>query len=182
MKPREIKVNVLSVASIDRAIRETEKYKRWLDTRTKQFLKRLQEAGIEAALKGYQEIEYAGQPDVLVDPPGTVSGGNGKYTARVRATGDTVLFIEFGTGIYNENAHQLAYGYAAGSYGDKALQPWGWFYTGSPGPHDPPSTEPANKHKHSMHTYGNRENKVIYDARKDVREKVASIAEEVFGR
>lgn len=182
LENRTIDINVLSVTSIDKAIKAVREYKRELDARAALFVERLQEVGIEAACMYFEKAAYAGEPDVLVDLPKDVTKKGHTYTARVRATGDTVLFIEFGTGIYHENAHQLEYGYYAGSYGRQALQPWGWFYSGSPGSHPPRGTEMAHGHPRSVHTYGNPANMPMYNTRRHLLVLFASIAEEVFCR
>ena len=182
MSNSDIEIDVFSMASIKRAIKATRDYKKWLDNRTQVFIERLQQVGIEAALMYYEKASYAGEPDVLVDLPAPVKKKSGGYTARVRATGDTVLFIEFGTGIRYENPHQLAYGFFPGSYGPKGLQPWGWFYTGTPGRYAPPGTEQAKGHPNSVHTYGNPANMPMYQTRDHILTLFASIAEEVFAK
>lgn len=177
---KQITINVFSAASVTRAIRELRDYKKDLDVKTERFVERLRQIGINAAVMYFSKASYAGEPDVLVEDTPTKGAGH-KYTARIRATGDTVLFIEFGTGIYHENAHQLEYGYYPGSYGPKALQPWGWFYSGTPGPHPPSGTEMARGHPRSVHTYGNPANMPMYNTRRQILTLFKSIAEEVFG-
>ena len=176
---KQIDINVFNIASINRALKETRAYKKALDEKTRIFIERLNQVGIQAAAMYFSKATYAGEPDVLIEEQPVKKRGH-EYTARIRATGDTVLFIEFGTGIYHENPHQLEYGYYAGSYGPKALQPWGWFYTGTPGPHPPRSTDIAKGHTRSVHTFGNPANMPMYNARKHILTLFSSIAEEVF--
>ena len=177
---KQIDIDVLNISSINKALKEMRAYRNSLDKKAAIFIERLRQVGINAAVMYFSKSAYAGEPDVLIEDIPVKKNGH-KFTARIRATGDTVLFIEFGTGIYNENPHQLAYGYAAGSYGAKALQPWGWFYSGTPGRLPPRGTEMARGHSGSVHTYGNPAGMPMYNTRNHILTLMNGIAEEVFG-
>lgn len=178
-----IDLNVLSERSINSAIRKMERRKKWLDQKANEFLTRLQAIGIDVAEMYYSRAAYAGEKDATVDHTVKVEKVHGGYVAEVHATGASVLFIEFSTGIRYENQYQLEHGFSAGSYNPsspRALQPWGWFYRGTPGSHPPYGTEDAYKRKGLVHTYGNPANMVMYNTVHQLETLFAGIAKEVF--
>lgn len=84
----------LNTKSIDAAIRQVEKYKRWVDSKTQELVKRLAEVGLEEARVRFSGAEYSGENDaeVTVEP---IADG-----FKIVATGQAVFFIEFGAGVY----------------------------------------------------------------------------------
>ena len=88
----------LNTKSIDAAIRKVEKYKRWVDSKTQELVKRLAEAGLEEARVQFSGAEYSGENDaeVTVEP---IADG-----FKIVATGQAVFFIEFGAGVYYNGA------------------------------------------------------------------------------
>lgn len=84
----------LNTKSIDAAIRKVEKYKRWVDSKTQELVKRLAEVGLEEARVRFSGAEYSGENDaeVTVEP---IADG-----FKIVATGQAVFFIEFGAGVY----------------------------------------------------------------------------------
>lgn len=177
----KIKLNVLSERSVDYAIRRMEARKKWLDKKTKLFVERLQEIGIEAARMYYGKASLAGYNDATMDAAAKVEKTRDGYRAVVRATGETVLFIEFGTGLRFENDYQLEHGFYAGSYGrGQGANPKGWFYAGTPGALAPPGTEPAYNRKGIVHTYGNPPTKTMYNTVHQLEAIFSGIAQEVF--
>lgn len=84
----------LNTKSIDAAIRKVEKYKRWVDSKTQELIKRLAEVGLEEARVRFSGAEYSGENDaeVTVEP---IADG-----FKIVATGQAVFFIEFGAGVY----------------------------------------------------------------------------------
>lgn len=84
----------LNTKSIDAAICKVEKYKRWVDSKTQELVKRLAEVGLEEARVRFSGAEYSGENDaeVTVEP---IADG-----FKIVATGQAVFFIEFGAGVY----------------------------------------------------------------------------------
>lgn len=176
MKKRVIKVKLTS-AGIDQAIRELEDYKKWLVTKTKEFLKALGEAGVEIANAKFKDATYAGTNDVSCH---IEERGDGKVA--VVAIGNAVLFIEFGTGVKYPNSHPEAgkHGMVHGEYGYKLGRlKDGWRYTGDPGNAGQviPAGEP---HAGEVHTYGNPANMSMYNSIRELEEKFEEIARRVY--
>ena len=84
----------LNTKSIDAAIRKVEKYKRWVDRKTQELVKRLAEVGLEEARVRFSGAEYSGENDVEVTVEPIADG------FKIVATGQAVFFIEFGAGVY----------------------------------------------------------------------------------
>ena len=86
------------------------------EEQVRQFLEELAAIGIQDAAANFSEAEYDGTNDVKVDPePQWVDD----HTLRIRAKGESILFIEFGTGVYNPVKHPKAdeLGMIRGEYG-----------------------------------------------------------------
>ena len=155
-----IVINPFDSKSIDKAIVQVKEYEKQFDAQIQEFVKRLAELGVSVAKVGFQTADYDGDKDVIVkvEQNGT--------TAVIVASGETVGFIEFGTGIkYPEyDSADLAYTPPPhGSYGDgKGANPKGWFF--SPG----------------RHTYGNPPAEAMLTARDTMIEQVVQIAREVW--
>lgn len=175
MKKRVIKVKLTS-AGIDQAIRELEDYKKWLVTKTKEFLKALGEAGVEIANAKFKDATYAGTNDVSCH---IEERGDGKVA--VVAIGNAVLFIEFGTGVRYPDNHPEAgkHGMVRGEYGYKLGRlEKGWRYTGDPGNAGEVITK--GKHAGEVHTYGNPANMSMYQTVRELEEKFEEIARRVY--
>lgn len=154
----------LSESSIDKAIRKLEAYSRSLDAKANELCERLASMGAMYAEWNFSGVLYAGDVDyhITVD-----KGENGTYY--IKANGETVLFMEFGTGIRHGHGHPLEseFGMGAGTYpGQKhALDPKGWwFYQGDT----------------KIHTYGNAPGMPMYNAVQDLRREILQVAKEVF--
>lgn len=150
------------------------------------ILNRLTQIGIEKARIKFANAKYAGELKP-VDITATVNGNK----AEIKAHGEQVLFIEFGTGVRYENPHMLEYDFYAGSYGDgHGHDPWGWWYWGSPQPNDPEDTEVAKRFDKDrnvkkeregwMHTYGNPANMPMYETQKELEGELINIVREAW--
>ena len=73
MKKRVVKIQ-LNEAGVDQMIKELEDYKKWLTTKTKEFLQALADAGIEIAEAKFKTAKYAGTNDVEVSIEETFCG------------------------------------------------------------------------------------------------------------
>ena len=130
-----------------------------------EFLRRLAEIGVSVAQAGFATADYDGVNDVVVSREKTANG----YA--VVASGKTVGFIEFGTGVrYPEwDGSDLEYTPPPhGSYGKgQGKNPWGWWFKGSDG-------------AVAQHTYGNPPAEAMLTARNMMIEQVTAIAREVW--
>ena len=100
MKKKVIKVT-LSEQGIEKAIQELNEYKRWLSEKTKEFLKALADEGVQIASAKFAKAEYDGTNDVSCSVE-----ERGENKVAVVAVGNSVLFIEFGTGIKYPDTHR----------------------------------------------------------------------------
>ena len=183
-------VDIFDPQSVDKAIKELRQERRKLNAKTKEFIQRLADIGLVTASAYYAEATYAGKKDVKCSV--TYKNSARTYVAKIKAHGNAVLFIEFGTGIFKPDAYEardeLSPGSAPmhlhGMYGDrKGANPKGWFYYGTPQPSDPSDTFKSkySKRKSLMKTFGNEAMPAMYMARREIIDKVQEIAKEVFG-
>ena len=162
-----IKVDLLN---IDKAISEIEEYKKNFDENVTKFVKEVTEVGERQARANFSSAQYDGTNDVRV------RSRSWKKSGTVTARGSTVLFIEFGTGIYHmmENyGYAQEYGFGPGTYGPKGLQR-GWGYWGDPG------TNGIQRKSGIVITRGNPANMCMYKAAKEMERMAPKIAREVF--
>lgn len=154
----------LNAASIDAAIQEIREYQAFIRRKTEEFAARLADDGAVKALLGYEQAYYRGPKDVDV-----VVEERGNNTYAIVASGETVLILEFGAGITYGYGHPQAggFGYGPGTYpGQKhALDPKGWWLPKDAG---------------GGHTFGNAPSMTMYKTSKDLRDRMAEIAREVF--
>lgn len=166
----------LSVKGIDKAIRELNEYKEWLETKSKEFLEALAEHGVKQATVYFGKAEYDGTNDVKVD-----FEIRGENTVAVVAKGHSVLFIEFGSGVVYPDDHPEAakMGMIRGEYGYKlGKSEKGWRYSGEPGTHG--EVIQSGRHAGEVHTYGNPANQCVYRSMRDIRHDFERIARRVF--
>lgn len=146
--------------SIDKAIKMVNQYKKDFEVKEQEFVRRLAEIGVGVARSGFSLADYDGVNDVSVSMEKTPTG----YV--VVASGETVGFIEFGTGVKYPEWDNSGMEYtppAHGTYG-KGLgkNPHGWWF--APG----------------RHTYGNPPAEAMLTARNEMIERVTQIAREVW--
>lgn len=157
----KIVINPFDTKSVDRAIVQIKTYERDFEAQVTEFVKRLATLGLSVAQVGYDTADYDGESDVVVrmEQNGT--------SATIIASGETVGFIEFGTGIkFPEWSGSGETGYTPprhGTYGKgKGANPKGWWF-GS-----------------SFHTYGNMPAEAMLTAREVIVENITRIAREVW--
>lgn len=175
MKNKKIKVDLTS-AGITTLLREVTEYKKWLLSKTTEFLTRLGEEGVSIASAQFGQAQYDGTNDVSVS-----CEERDKYRVAVVAIGGATLFIEFGTGIlYPDNHPEAAkHGMVRGEYGHKLGRlERGWRYKGDPGTHGEIISE--GKHAGEVRTKGNPANMPMYNTIKELEDRFADIAREVF--
>lgn len=150
--------------SIVEAEKLVRRYQKDFLKKESEFIRRLKELGVSVATAGFASADYDGLNDVLIAE--TQSGNR----AAVIAYGETVGFIEFGTGVKYPEWDGSSTDYTPpkhGTYGKgKGANPKGWWFSTSPGS--------------SRHTYGNPPAEAMLTARNAMIEQVVQIAKEVW--
>ena len=160
----KITIDPFDKKSINEAVKALKRYEKDFKAKETEFVRRLKEIGVSVATTGFALADYDGVNDVLI---AETQNGN---RALVIAYGETVGFIEFGTGVkYPEyDSSGLAYTPPPhGSYGKgQGANPNGWWFSQGPG--------------NSRHTYGNPPAEAMLTARDAMIERVTEIAREVW--
>lgn len=156
----EIKVE-LNAKSINRAVKEVQKYAAWVTKKEAELRSRLAMLGATVASIQFARAIYTGSNDVTVRVDNTGS------VAVIYAEGEAVAFIEFGAGATYGYGHPQAgeFGVGPGTYPSEKGNwdnPKGWWF-GS-----------------SQHTYGNPPAMAMYSAVQEIAQSVTEIAREVF--
>lgn len=157
------------VSNVDSVIRQLEEYKRSLDYRKRLFMERLALLGIETASLLFETVRYDGDKDATVtDRPEWISDTR----LQIRASGATVLFLEFGSGAAFGYGHPQAaeFGYGPGTWSDNEdlggkyhwNDPRGWYY------------------EHGKKSLGNEPSAAMRTAADEMRRQIVEIAREVF--
>lgn len=152
--------------SINAAVKQLQQYEKDFKAKETEFVRRLKELGVSVATAGFDMAEYDGVNDVLI---AETQLGN---RAVVIAYGETVGFIEFGTGIkFPEWSGSAETGYTPpkhGTYGKgRGKQPHGWYFK-------------QNDGAAARHTYGNPPAEAMLTARDKIIEQITTIAREVW--
>ena len=160
-----IKVDPFDRESINQAIALVKQYKKDFATKEQEFVRRLAEIGLSTATTLFHMADYDGTKDVVV----TMNQRGNKAT--ITAAGQTVGFIEFGTGVkYREWDSSKAEFTPPphGSYG-KGHGKWkqGWWFV-------------PNEGVAAQHTYGNPPAEAMLTARDNMVMYVTQIAREVW--
>ena len=161
----KIVIDPFDQKSIDKAIKQVNQYRRDFQVKEKEFVRRLGELGVSVASTGFALADYDGVNDVQVTM--TQNG----TSVSVIAFGETVGFIEFGTGVKYPEWDNAGMEYTPpkhGTYGEgRGKSPHGWFFKQSEG-------------AAARHTYGNPPAEAMRTARDTMVERVIQIAREVF--
>lgn len=169
----KITINPYDPKSIDKAIKQLQEYKKDFLAKEQIFIKRLAEIGVSVASTGFAVADYDGVNDVQV----TMAQSGTKAT--VTAFGETVGFIEFGTGVRNPEWDSTGMKYTPpehGTYGKgHGANPKGWWFN----PHEVGEGVKGVKVS-GMHTYGNPPAEAMRTARDTMIEQVVQIAREVW--
>lgn len=161
-----IVINPFDKESLNAAANLLKQYQKDFAVKEKEFVKRLAELGVAVAETGYSvAAEYDRTSGITVSMEKTPNG----YS--VKADGELVGFIEFGTGIRNREWDNTGMDYTPpkhGTYGKgHGARPSGWWYY----PHEGAS---------AVHTYGDMPVEAMRLARDEMIEKVTQIAREVW--
>ena len=156
-----IRMNGLDRHSVRNAINRLKEFQTDYDTKMQTVCERLAHIGEARASVEFSNAQYDGTNDVSViaEP-----FGNGW---RVRASGNAVLFIEFGSGATKGYGHPEPQGYGPGTYPSTKghwNDPKGWYY------------------KHGVRSFGNPPAAAMYHAEQDIRAEIERVVSEVFGQ
>ena len=160
----KIVIDPFDSKSIDNAVKELERYKRWVQEKEEILRQRLAQLGATVASIEFSRAIYNGTNDVSVRVE-----DNGRK-ATIFAEGSAVLFIEFGSGEKYGGGHPDAgkFGYGPGTWSDgpngkgKWDDPNGWYFA------------------HGQHSFGNPPAMAMVHARDAILEQLTAIAREVF--
>lgn len=170
-----INVNPLDSRSIEAAIKQIEEYEKSFDAKCKLLLDRLVNEVGAKVVKENLGGEGDSDKNITVRPE-TIESTPGSIVVELRARGRHIAFIEFGAGItFNGEVGSAAYprakelGFTIGSYSDFAGTGYSqgqfeyWWYNGK-------------------RSYGTESTAPVYKAAEAMRQEVARIAIEVFGK
>lgn len=154
----------LSEKSIGSAVSELRKYAAWVESKEAELRMRLAQLGATVASIQFSRAVYSGTNDVSVRVDSTGS------VAVIYAEGESVAFIEFGTGARYGYGHPQAgeFGVGPGTWSDGPEgkghwdNPKGWWFG------------------HDQHTYGNPPAMAMYKAVQEMTTQLTQIAREVF--
>lgn len=181
-------IDLNQAGSIDKALEELEKFQEKLLQFATDLVNELADEGADIAGVKFAQAVYAGINDA--QPARTaLQFTKWKRRAKVSVNGNSVLFIEFGTGITKAEAPdeeaEIVKGrvMSHGAYGQrKAENPGGWHYTGSVGQNPPEDTFQADDRRMTVHTMGNDANSSMWNARKELEQKYSEIVQRVYER
>lgn len=175
----------IEISGLNEVVSNLQKLQDDLKLKGDELATRLGQLGVRIATMYYAQGVYAGYNDVEVTLDETGKLG----TAKIVASGNAVLFIEFGTGITMPDAYEaraeLKSGKVAehGKYGHGyGADPNGWYYpaTNGLGSNPPDGSEYADRNQTFIHTYGNPAFPAMYMTRNDLIDSIKRIAREVF--
>lgn len=165
----------LSTAGIEQLEKELQEYRKWQEEKAKLLAERLATLGASVASIRFARATYTGVKDATI----TVEAITNGYA--VKANGESVLFLEFGSGITYGGGHpeNSEFGMGPGTYptdtrmrtasdGNRYKNwenPDGWYLPKSAG---------------GGHTYGNPPAMAMYEARKTIIRELPRIVKEVF--
>jgi hypothetical protein len=160
----KITCNGFDTASVQMAIAELQKFKTDFDSKVMTVCEKLAQIGEVRARLDFADASrtYDGTNDVSVRVEPTGTG------YRVVASGNAVLFIEFGSGTIGYGHPEPGiYGPGTWSDGPSGKKHWqdpgGWYYA------------------HGKKSIGNPPAAAMYHAEQEVRQRIQEVVSEVFG-
>lgn len=143
------------------------KFQKELEEKSTLLCQKLAERGAEVAKIGFSQAVYDGPNDTEI----SVEGEGLSYT--VKANGEAVLFIEFGTGItYSGQNHPEPHGMVPGTWSEGPMGKGHW---------NDPNGWYIPKERGGGKTYGNPPNAAMFNAAETLRQTIADTVREVFG-
>ena len=178
----KITIDIFDPNSWNLAIKETEKLEERIEKGMQRLIDLLAEVGVNEAKAQFTDAIYSGVNDTEVSS--SIQKIEGGYKATVRADGEAVLFIEFGTGILNPYPDRMDEYITVpptghGEYGKgKGMNPKGWAYYGMRGNSSPYYTTEVRPGV--FRTIGNPANSSMYKSRLRVEEEINKCVKEAF--
>lgn len=174
MSDKRIKIDCLDLKSIDEAIALVQRIRSNVSgANLEKLLRALGKEGVSYATARYGSAWYDGVNDVMVSMPEVVVDyGSNSATLTITATGESVLFIEFGTGVYYGDDAEVRSALISGDvvgrgeYGKRRGSRMTWVYRDADG--------------QKVFTHGNPSNACLYDTRKYLESKITTLAKEIF--
>jgi hypothetical protein len=162
---KSVVIDGISDKNIADAVKELRQYAVWVEKKEAELRSRLASLGATVASIHFSRAVYNGTNDVSVrvDDTGSV--------AVIYAEGESVAFIEFGSGERYGYGHPWAniFGFGPGTWSEESDEgkghwndPDGWWYA------------------HGEHSYGNPPAMAMYEAVQAITEEFTKIAREVF--
>lgn len=163
----------LSVAGVKKMIDAVSNYTTWLKERTQAFIEALANDGLNIAQARFEHVEYSGKNDAKVK----IEQRTGSSVALV-AIGESVLFIEFGTGVTYPDIHPEAHelGMIRGEYGKKHGKQKTWGYYGDPGN----LGKVIDAETGLVLTHGSPASMPMYETAKDLKAEIEAVARRIF--
>ena len=151
-----IRINGFNRHSVRNAITKLKKYQTTSNQQVNEACMKVADFGSKWAQSLFDSVgkgNYDGNYDVTVTAEPTQDG------ARVVASGETVLFIEYGAGVHRGYGHPDPQGYGPGTYPGKGHwnDPNGWWY------------------RHGERTLGNPPSAAMYYAEQAMRRELDNI-------
>lgn len=170
-----IKVKATNLDKALRRIKTTQNKTLTMTSRIMLFTQKLAEIGVGEASIRFQQAQYDGTNDVIVE-----FDREAYNKVTVIAKGKATLFIEFGTGIHYPDDHPLAsrHGMKRGEYGKKQGKKEKWVYYGEAGTNG--TVLRTSDRGDVVRTRGNPASRSMYLASKEIRDNITKIAKEVF--
>ena len=171
-----IRINGFDSASVAAAIGELRRISKDLKKNVVDECYRLAQIGQSVAQSAFSNAAYDGINDVSVSAEPTESG------ARVRASGEAAMFIEYGAGVHHNGSGiypaPLPEGMAGiGGYGKGNGNKDYWFYTGLPGT---AGGALANGHTNTTITHGNPPACGMYYAEQAIKSEIENGSEAIL--
>ena len=159
-----IKISV-DTKSLNHVINTVDKKLERYTKKVNNLTRKLAEMGATKVSLGYARALYDGYNDIDVSVEESENGFD------IIASGEKVLFVEFGTGITMGYGHPQAgeFGYGPGTYNPQSgnwKNPNGWYFKDTDG--------------QKYHTYGNPPSMTMYETAKQLKEAVLETAKVVL--
>lgn len=177
MRNQKYSINIQTGEGLNDLIKALKAYQKNIKTKSKELLQRLTDEGYEIASSGFDKAQYDGTNDVKV-----AIEEREDHVRAIVASGNTALFIEFGTGVYYSDDHPEAaqHGMIRGAYGQGKGKNRTWGYYGDAGTNGVPKDKEKDG-KRLILTHGNPANKPMYETVKRLEKRLPELVREVFG-
>lgn len=172
----------LSISGINNLIKELKAYQKNFKEKVEEFVRKLAETGIkvidenmEKAAFTYDSKGIQSGADTTHQTEVKVSSRNNMIKAELIVTGESLLFIEFGAGVYynappGQSIHPKGkeFGFVIGSYGKGhgVQKVWGYY----------------DDNGDLVLTHGVEATMPLYKAEMEIIKNVTKVAKEVFGK